>query len=98
MSKMKILSERFFTNLSESHFQKLERELHTLIESLENKPDPDLTEIRLTSSMYEFNEKLQILKQNLKSYVSESVSNKHVGNILDRLYDYNDNDKYLDSL
>ena len=98
MPNMKILSERLFLNLSENGFQKFERELHVLIESMENKPDPDLSEIRLTSSLYEFNEKLQILKHNLKSYVAESVSNKHVGNFLSRLYDYNDNDKYLDTL
>jgi len=98
MSNMKILSERFYLNLSENGFQKFERELHSLIESMENKPDPDLSEIRLTSSLYEFNERLQILKQNLKSYVSESTSNKRVGDFLSHLYDYNDNDKYLDSL
>ena len=90
----KLLSERFSINLSESSFKKFERELNGLIESLENKHDPDLTEIRLTSSLYEFHEKLQILKQNLNSYVNE-MSQKNVGDILNRLYDYSDDKKYL---
>ncbi len=60
--------------------------LHSLIEELEIKEDPDPIEVRLIANLYNFVEKLEIMKSNLHSYILDSQ--KHLpGNTLSRLYD-----------
>lgn len=60
--------------------------LSKLIELLENKNDPEMTEIRLINHLYSFIENLSNLERNLKSYVNESKENLP-GNKLTALYD-----------
>jgi len=59
--------------------------LQGLIESLENKNDPDPIEIKLVDNIYSFLEKLNILESNIKSYSNESFNN--AGNKLSSLYE-----------
>ena len=49
--------------------------LQQLAEELENKPDPEMTEVRLVSSIIAFTEKLANLESNLRSYVKETNQN-----------------------
>ena len=60
--------------------------LANLVEVLENKNDPERTEIYLVENIYHFFEKLKILENNLRSYVRES-SEELPGNKLSLLYD-----------
>jgi len=61
--------------------------LKALLEQLEDKIDPDPVEINLASSLYMFLEKLQIVKHNLTSYISDSEES--LGSKLDSLYERN---------
>jgi len=59
--------------------------LNGLIETLENKNDPDPIEIKLVDNIYSFLEKLSILENNIKSYSKESFNT--TGNKLNSLYE-----------
>jgi hypothetical protein len=60
--------------------------LQRLIEVLENKADPDMTEVRLVDSMYNFLEKLRVLDSNLTSYVRDTHDTSYGGKLA-MLYD-----------
>lgn len=60
--------------------------LQKLVEELEEKSDPEMTEVRLVSSIYEFFEKFKLLEGNLKSYVKEFSSRSATAKLSD-LYD-----------
>jgi len=62
--------------------------LQSLIEILENKEDPESTELRLLENIYQFVEKLKILENNLSSYVRDTI--QLPGNKLSELYDNTD--------
>lgn len=70
----------------------------SLIEELENKPDPDPAEINMINSLQEFITQLESVKSNLKNYVRNfSEVNEH-GNKLHSLYEnlsYDGNSGYL---
>lgn len=58
-----------------------------LIELLENKEDPDSTELYLMESLYQYLEKLSILESHLKKYIKGYNNKTLIGNKLDDLYD-----------
>jgi len=60
--------------------------LQGLIETLENKNDPDPIEIKLVDNIYSFLEKLNILESNINSY-SKDVSLDPIGSKLSSLYE-----------
>ena len=80
-NKAKMFLEGLHQNETKNTFE----QLTGLIEILENKNDPDPTEVRLVNHIYAFIEKLNILEHNLKSY-SKETSNV-VGSKLSNLYE-----------
>lgn len=52
--------------------------MNSLLEILENKPEPNQSEIHLTTLLYQINEKLKLLEAHLREYSSDnnSMSNK----------------------
>lgn len=58
-----------------------------LLELLENKEDPDSTELYLMESLYQYLEKLSILESHLKKYIKGYNNKILIGNKLDDLYD-----------
>ncbi len=68
-----VLAKRFLENLHTGESKEAFETLRDLVEVLENKNDPEETEIRLTESLYHFLEKLSILEANLKSYSKDAT-------------------------
>jgi len=52
--------------------------INSLLETLENKPEPSQSEIHLTTLLYQITEKLKLLEAHLREYSAEknSMSNK----------------------
>jgi len=72
--------------------------LTRLVEELENKVDPDMTEVRLVNQIYKYIENRQLLESNLRSYVKDNRKNLP-GKKLSSLYDkltYNGGGIYRD--
>lgn len=65
----------FLENLNSQETRTTFGWLQQLAEELETKPDPEMTEVRLVSSIIAFTEKLAYLESNLRSYVKESNQN-----------------------
>lgn len=63
------IAQRFLNELHQSDAMET---LVRLTEILENKDDPEMTEVRLCDNIYQFVEKLRVMEFNLKSYVKES--------------------------
>ena len=59
--------------------------LTSLVNMLENKPDPEPVEMHLIESIYSFLEQLRRMESNLKSYVQDTK--KLPGNKLASLYE-----------
>jgi len=59
-----------------------------LIDLLENKSDPDPTEVHLLNSIYQYIEKLSLLESHLQKY-SRKSNIKLQGNKLNTLYENN---------
>ncbi len=68
-------AQLFLQGLNEKSTRETFERLTSLIESLEDKNDPEITEMRLVESIYSFMEKLKLLESNLRSYVSEQSVN-----------------------
>jgi hypothetical protein len=81
-SQAKLFLESLHNEETKSTFE----HLNTFIELLENKVDPDPTELRLLGNIYQFVEKLKFLENNMSTYVKESRKNLS-GNKLSDLYD-----------
>jgi len=86
MSNPSKTAQRFLESLNSSNSRDVFEILQTLAEELENKNDPEMTEVRLVENIYNFIEKLKIMEGNLKSYIKESTP-ESVGNALSKLYD-----------
>jgi hypothetical protein len=72
MSKPGHTARMFLENLNSQGTRDTFAHLQKLAEDLETKPDPEMTEVRLVSSIIDFIEKLSILESNLRSYVKET--------------------------
>ncbi|MHA1233129.1 MAG: hypothetical protein ACTSPQ_21100 [Candidatus Helarchaeota archaeon] len=79
------IAQNFLIELQSNDSINMFNKLVSLIEFIENKSDPDPTEIRLAENIYHFIEKLKILESNIKSYVQESQETP--GSKLSELYD-----------
>ena len=80
-NKAKMFLEGLHQNETKNTFE----QLSDLIEVLENKNDPNPTEVRLVNHIYAFIEKLNILEHNLKSYAEKSSN--VAGSKLSNLYE-----------
>ena len=61
--------------------------INSLLEQLENKPEPNQSEIHLTTLLYQITEKLKLLESHLREYSNDSNS---MSKTLSSLYDNND--------
>lgn len=61
--------------------------INSLLEQLENKPEPNQSEIHLTTLLYQITEKLKLLESHLREYSNDSNS---MSKTLSALYDNND--------
>jgi len=80
---LELAAQRFLDQLNnDPAFERLVE----LVELLENKIDPEPTEVRLCENIYNVIEKIKILENNIKSYVNESRQSLP-GNKLSMLYE-----------
>ena len=84
MSKPTRLARKVLTEISEGN-DALDS-LYCLLEILENKLDPDMTEIHIVSTIYQIQEKIKLLENHLSKY-SKSETDKLEGNKLSELYE-----------
>lgn len=80
------LAEQFLSGLRSENSKEAIEILSTLLESLENKPDPESVEIHLVSQIYQFLEQYKLLENNIRSYVKNLRENLP-GNKLSTLYE-----------
>ena len=76
----------FLEGLRSADSQDTFASLDALVEILETKPDPEMTEVRLMNHIHSFIENLRVLESNVKSYVKDSQQNLP-GSKLASLYD-----------
>jgi hypothetical protein len=86
MEKTGKMAHQFLKQLTSGDSRGMFEGLADLVEVLENKNDPEQTEMYLVQNIYHFFEKLKTLENNLHSYVRESVD-ELPGNKLSLLYD-----------
>jgi hypothetical protein len=86
MEKSGKMAQKFLQQLTSEDSRGMFEGLADLVEVLENKNDPEQTEMYLVQNIYHFFEKLKALENNLQSYVRESAG-ELPGNKLDMLYD-----------
>jgi len=86
MEKTGKMAHKFLQQLTSEDSKGMFEGLADLVEVLENKNDPEQTEMYLVQNIYHFFEKLKTLEGNLHSYVRESVD-EIPGNKLSLLYD-----------
>lgn len=84
-SKMSNVAKTFLNELT--NFKESNDLLFNFLEHLENKPDPTSKEIQLASDIYQFLEKMNILKENLRTYTINHYNKNNPGNTLSDLLD-----------
>ena len=72
MKNLANLAKRFLDGLQSEGTTETIETLLTLTEQLENKSDPEPTEIRLVANLNDFIERLRIVEHNMRSYVKDS--------------------------
>lgn len=82
-SNMKNLTNSFLNELT--NFKESNDLLNSFLEHLEEKEDPTSMEIQLTSDIYQFLEKLNLLKENLRKYSIDNYNIMNTGNKLSEL-------------
>ena len=87
-SKTEKMTSLFLESLSTEKSKESFDYLVQLVDILENKIDPEPTEIRLLDNIYHFLENFKNLEYNLRSYVKE-MNLSLPGNKLSSLYDDN---------
>lgn len=85
MSQTTKLAFRFLRELNSKDVQCTFESLEVLLDYLEEKDDPDPSEIQMVDSAYQALEKLKTLEGLLKNYIGESRIAK--GNKLEKLYE-----------
>jgi len=78
-------AKTFLEGLHSKELRNTFEHLQGLIESLENKNDPDPIEIKLVDNIYSFLEKLNILESNINSYSKDAFN--LTGSKLSSLYE-----------
>jgi len=84
------LSQRFLELLDKNSGKEMLDTLNELMTVLENKNDPDMTEVCLVGNLTEFVDKLQVMRHNLQSYSKGKKT--LLGDKLSELYDENDHE------
>ena len=92
MANSKTSVIRFLNELNSKEVKSTFEFLSTILESLEEKIDPDPIEMEIVDSAYQLIEKLNILQGNLRKYVTSENSRSATSKLVD-LYD--DDDKFL---
>ncbi len=59
--------------------------LNSMLKILEEQEDPSSREIKLASDIYQFLEKMSLLKENLRTYTVEKYEENNPGTTLDNL-------------
>lgn len=76
----------FLEGLHKNEIKSVFDHLQGLVESLENKSDPDPIEMKLVNNIYNFLERLAILESNITSYSKDSNIDP-LGTKLNSLYE-----------
>ena len=83
--KAEILVQRFLELSKSKSGQEMFGTINELMEALEKKDDPEMTEVHLVESMTSFIEKFQTMNHNLNSYATGKRT--LLGDKLTELYD-----------
>lgn len=86
-SKITNIAQTFLNELHSAEKEGVFGTMKTLLAELENKSDPDPTEIRLVTQLYHFVENFEILKNNVRSYSKDLVERDSSGNKLSSLWE-----------
>jgi hypothetical protein len=86
MSRPNNLVVNFLNELSSQDFRDAFESLRNLVEYLEDKNDPEPSELNIVEAAYEFIEKVKILESTLRNHVRSS---DQLGSKLQKLYDNN---------
>ena len=82
------IANQFLSKINSNNGKEIFETIETLLEILETKDDPEMTEVFLVNNISEFIEKFQVLRSNLKSY---SKGNRTLfGDKLSSLYNNED--------
>lgn len=87
-SKMSNVAKSFLNELTQ--FKDSNDMLFNFLEHLEEKHDPTSEEIQLASDIYQFLEKMNILKENLKNYTIKEYNRYNYGHKLSSLLENQD--------
>jgi mRNA-degrading endonuclease RelE of RelBE toxin-antitoxin system len=87
MSNNVILAKKILKESSKFISSETSDSLNKLIESLEDKNDPDPSEVYLLESIYQYIEKLNLLESHLNKYIQKATASKVKGNKLSSLYE-----------
>ena len=87
MTNQKTSVIRFLNELNSNKVKETFEELASILTALENKNDPDRTEMEIVESAYQFIEKLSILDNTLRQYIKGLNEESLPGNMLSDLYD-----------
>lgn len=86
MAQHKTAVIRFLNELNSNEIKNAFEFLSTILESLEDKVDPDRVEMEIVDSAYQAIEKLNMLENNMRKYVSDENNITLPGNKLYDLY------------
>ena len=86
MSRANNLVVNFLNELNSQEFRDAFESLNILIGHLEDKNDPEPSELQIVETAYEFIEKVKLLESALRTHAR---SNDQLGSKLQRLYDNN---------
>lgn len=86
MSRANNLVVNFLNELNSQEFRDAFESLNVLIEYLENKVDPEPSELHVVETAYEFIEKVKLLESALRTHTR---SDDQLGSKLQKLYDNN---------
>jgi len=86
MAQHKTSVIRFLNELNSKEVKGAFEFLSTILENLEEKNDPDPIEMEIVDSAYQAIEKLNVLENNLRKYVTDKNSTL-LGNTLNDLYE-----------
>ena len=78
-------ARRFLNNLSSQQGKELMESLGQLLEVLEQKNDPEVSEIEMCHSICETIKHIKLMENDCRSYIHETVQCQSAGNKLDEL-------------
>lgn len=98
MSKKIALTANSFLNyLSKEDVSEAFEVMNMLIEEIENKNDPEPMELQVLDQMYKTLEQWKLMENNVRNYI-KSLNKKSSGELLNSLYEEEENDIYFRGL